>query len=129
VDRLAVDQHAVLVLAVVVEPFAVVREEHDQGAVVDAASLEELQKGSDDLVGPRDLAVVAQLVPGEIRLGRLVGRMRLEEVEKGEERLARVPRDPLRQQSLRVVAAALHPRNGLVHLVGLDVVLVKLESP
>ena len=129
VDRLPVDQHSMLVLAVVIQPFAMVREEDDQSAVVDAALLEELQEGSDDLVGPRDLAVVVQLVPGEIRLGGLVGRMRLEKMQKSEERLTRMPRDPLRQQRLRVVAAALHPRDGLADPGGLDVVLVKVEPP
>ena len=130
VDRLAVEENAVLVLAVVVEPLAVVRQEDDEGAVVDVLVLEVLQERADDLVGPRDLAVVGQLVAAERRApaARTASGARRGE---GTRRTGPSARGPIQsvQQRLRLAPVALDARQRLARLRRLDVVLVEVEAP
>ncbi len=117
-----------LVLAVVAKALAVVRKENHDRAVVQSPLLQEPQEPSDDLVGAGDLSVVGERVPASEGLGRLVGRVRLEEVQEREERLVSPPADPLRQKRRRLVAAALDAGERLVDLRRLDGVLVELET-
>ena len=57
-ERLAVEEDAVLLLAVVAQPLAVVGEEDDDRPVVDPLLLQLGEQVADDRVGGGDLAVV-----------------------------------------------------------------------
>jgi len=84
-DRLAIEEDAVLLLPVVAEPFAVVGEEDDERPVVDPQLLQLVEKRADDAVRGRHLRVVAVGILRPVRLRRLVGRVGLVRVEKREE--------------------------------------------
>ncbi len=108
--RFAVEKDPVLVLAVLAEPFAVVRQEDDEGAVVEALLLQEPEEGPDDRVGRRDLAVVGtSRVARREGLRRRVGGVRLVEVEDGQEGLSlRESRDPALEKRLGLRAGTLN---------------------
>ena len=129
-DRLAVEKDAVLVLAVVAESLAVVGEEHDERAVVDLPHAEKVEKPSGDRVRRRDLAVVGV---GSItrlqRLRRLVGRVRLVEVEKREEApVRRLRADPALEPAARVVPGPLKLPDRLGGVARLDGIVVEVEA-
>src|SRR5687767_8958491 len=71
-NRLAIEKDAVLILAVIAEPLAMVGEDHDQRIVVHLRLLEMLHEGADDRVDGLDLRVVRGLVR----------RVRLEEMKE-----------------------------------------------
>ena len=73
-----------LLLAVVPEALAVVRQQDDQGVVVQAARAQGVEQAADDLVGVRDLAVVRCVARETVR--RRVGRVRLVQMQKQEDR-------------------------------------------
>ena len=87
-DRLAVEKNSVLPFPVIAESLPVVGEKNDEGAIVDSPPLQFRDPGPDDLVGARDLSVVREGIAAAVGLRRLIGRVRLEEVEKREERSA-----------------------------------------
>ncbi len=129
VDRLAVEQDAVLVLAVVVQALTVIREKDHERAVVEPALLQKRDHLAHDLVGSGDLAVVRKRVAALVGLRRLVRRVRLEEVQERKDAALRMGRNPIREEPLGLLAAALHAREGLVHARRLDVVLPEVEAP
>ena len=57
-DRLVVDEQAVLLLAVIAEALAVIRQQDDRRSVVELVRLQVADQPADDLVGVGDLAVV-----------------------------------------------------------------------
>ena len=57
-ERFAIEEDPVLVFAVIAEAFAVIRDQQDHGAVVDALRLQIVEKLADDVVRRRHLAVV-----------------------------------------------------------------------
>src|SRR5207302_8791662 len=70
------------------QPFAMIRKEDDERAVVGVQAFELGEEIADDLIGGRDLAVIRQLVARGERLRRRVGSVRLVDVEKEEERFS-----------------------------------------
>ena len=101
-----VEKEPVLLLAVIAEPFAVIGEQHDGRALVDARGAQPVEQPADDLVRVGDLAVI-RLVGGEARRRR-VGLVRLVDVEEEEERLLRIARpEPLLSGRERAFAIAL----------------------
>ena len=87
VEGLAVEEYAVLLLAMVAEPLAVVGDEEDDRAVIDTRAAELAEELSDHRVARRDLAVVGSAVAAAEGLGRLIRRVRLVDVQEQEERL------------------------------------------
>ena len=85
-EDLAIEQDPVLLLAVVPEPFSMVGDEEDQRTVVDAVALERFEELAHDTVARRDLAVVRRSVAAPIRLGRLMGEVRLVDMQEEKER-------------------------------------------
>src|SRR5439155_13128897 len=77
VKDLAIEQDAVLLLAVVPEAFPVVGDEKDDRAVVDPLALELPEELSHDGVARRDLAIVGRSVAAPEGLGGLVWEVRL----------------------------------------------------
>jgi hypothetical protein len=129
-QRLAVEEHAVFRLSMLAEALAVVRQEHDQGLVVDALFLQQREEAPDDGIGRRDLAVVGPLLVAALeRLRRLVGSVRLVEVEKGKHGLAggRL-RQPRRELLFRLVPRPLDAADGQGALGRLHVVVVEVEA-
>ncbi len=125
-DLLAVEQQAVLVLAVVAQTLAVVGEQDDERALVEPAAIELGEEIADQRVGGGDLAVVGVGVARAPGFGWAVGRVRLVEMEQEEERPAaglgeksRSPRRPPRRPAVRRCArrrrrrqpASAHRRN------------------
>jgi hypothetical protein len=80
VDRLVVDEQAVLLLAMIAESFAVIRHQHDRRTVVELMRLQVLHQAADDFVAVRDLAVVGRVRREACR--RCVRLVRLVEMEK-----------------------------------------------
>src|SRR5436309_1301700 len=93
-DRFAVEKDAVFILPVIAEPFAMIGKEDDERAVVDAGAAERVEKAADDRVGGGDLGVVWLEARPE-RLRRVVGGVRLVEVQEKKERLRLMRADPL----------------------------------
>src|SRR5437899_4567014 len=87
-DRLAIEEDPMLVLPVLTEPLAVVRQEQDERSVIQTLALQETEESSDNGIGRRDLAVVGvSRVTRREGLGRRVRGMRLVDVEDGQEGL------------------------------------------
>ena len=118
-----------LVLAVLTESFAVVRQEDEEGAVVEALLLQEPEEGPDDRIGRRDLAVVGtSRVARREWLRRGVGGVRLVEVEEGQEGLSfRESRDPALEKRLGFRAGTLDFPDRLSSLPCFDPVFVEVE--
>ena len=106
-DGLAVEKQPVLPLAVIAEALAVIRQQHDEGLVVEAAAAERRHQASHQLVGVRNLPVVGRVLRKARR--RRVGRVRLVQVHEQEEPRRR-PR----------VEPSIHGRDG-VGAIALDV--------
>ena len=58
VDRFVIDEQPVLLFAVIAQPFAVIRHEHDRRLIVELVRFEEADEAADDFVGVGDGAVV-----------------------------------------------------------------------
>ncbi len=87
VRRAVVDEEAVCGLAVIAEAFSVVPHDHDHGAVVQAEVLQRPEHARDLRIGEGDFAVVGVfLVLRCERLRRPVRRVRVVEMDPGEER-------------------------------------------
>ena len=82
VNRFVVDEQSVLLLAVIPEPFTVIRQQHDRGTVVELTRLQVLEKMPDDFVAVGNLAVVRQVLAEPWR--RRVRPVRLVEMEEQE---------------------------------------------
>ena len=83
VHRLVVEKQPVLLLAVIAEPFAVIRQQHDRRPIVEPDARRRIEQTADDLVGVSDLAVVRRVHREPRR--RCVGLVRLVEMEEQEE--------------------------------------------
>ena len=110
-QRFAVQQEAVLGLAVIAESFAVVGDDDHDRAIEDAARGKPIEKAAHELVRVGDLAVVG--LRHRVRRRRRVRRVRLVEVQEREQRLAGVRIDPRRQRVHRARAVALRVRERL----------------
>ena len=95
-----------LLLAVVAQALAVIRGDDDHRLVVGLLLPQPVQEAPDQLVGVGDLAVVGV---GElaVRRGRVVGRVRLVEMQEGEEGRLAALRDPAEQRLDRQRAVPL----------------------
>ena len=113
VDRLAIEQDPVLRLAVVVEPFAVVRDEHHQRLVVAAELAQPLEQLAERRVGRRDLALVRRAVARELVRRGCPGRVRLVEVDEEEEGPAAHAAQPGERARHGRRPVALHLADGL----------------
>jgi hypothetical protein len=82
VDRFVVHEETVLLLAVVAQPFSVIGEQDDCGAIVELMRLQVLHEAPDDFVRVRDFAVVRRVGGEAIR--RRVWLVRLVQVEEQE---------------------------------------------
>ena len=117
-----------LLLPVLIQPFAMVGEQHDRGAIVDPLPLQVVEELADDRVRRGDLAVVRRARVLAAKFGsRRVRRVRLEEVEEEEERLLRAPFDPALGDRFRFGARPLQAADRLAAL-HLDVVVVEVEG-
>ena len=126
-ERLAVEEDAVLVLAVLPEPLAVVGEEDDEALLVEAERLQPVDQLAHDGVRRGDLAVVGLGVPAPEGLGRLVGAVRLVDVEEREEGRVLLRLDPALVARLR--APGRWTRFiGRPAFVGLDGVVPEVEA-
>ena len=123
-QRLFVEQEAVLVLAVGAEPLAVIGQHHDRGPPRRPRLLERGDQLPDEVVGERDLAAVgvAGVALAERRRG-CVGRVRVEQVDPGEERPAAVLGQPVRR-----VRGGLRPRPLAAPRAGVVVPQVVVEQ-
>src|SRR5437899_2986852 len=74
---LAIQQDPVLVFAMLAEPFAMIRKEHDGGAVVDALLAKKIEETSDHRVCRGNVSVVGSSVLRAKWLGRIVRRVGL----------------------------------------------------
>ena len=83
VNRFVVQEQSVFLFAVVAQPFAVVRDEHDRGLIVELAGLEVPHEAAEDFVRVGDGAVVGSQRAEP--LGRRVRRVRLVQMQKQEE--------------------------------------------
>ncbi len=126
-DRLAIEQDAVLVLAVLAEPLAVVREEDDDRPVVDAEALQLVQQVADDPIGRGHLAVVLLGIARGEGLRRLVGGVRLVDVEEEEKGLLRRGAQPVERQPQGLGPRPLEAAEAAAGLE-LDAVLVEIEA-
>ena len=106
VRRLAVEKHAVLLLAVIAEPLAVVREQHDGRSIVELRRAKAIEQAADELVGIRDLAVV-RIVLRET-LGRRIRLVRLVEMQKEKKRFRTLTVEPFLGRGERLRSIALH---------------------
>src|SRR5207247_6149081 len=86
VEDLAIEQDPVLLLAMVPQTLPMVGDEEDDRAVVDAVALELPEELPDDAVARRHLAVVRRSVAAPIGLRRLIGEVRLVDVQEEKER-------------------------------------------
>jgi hypothetical protein len=125
--RLAIEKEAVLLFAMIAEPFAVIGKQDDGGAVVEIHPAQAIEEAPDDLVGVGDLAVVRRVGAKPCR--RRVGLVRLVDVEEEEERLGAVaPLEPGFRDRQRLFAAALHlPDRQLARRRG-HVAVVRVEA-
>ena len=95
-------------LAVLAERLAVIRGDCHERAVADAEPRQSRVESADEFVGPGDLAVVwLARIAGRIRLRRLVGRVRIVQVDPDEGARARMPFEPSDRLADRDVAAFL----------------------
>ena len=117
-----------LVLAVIAEPFAVIGEKNDRAAIVEGLVLQERNEAADDRVRGGDIAVVRRAVARVKRLGRVVGRVRLVDVEEEEKRSRLRPGDPLLGDGPRLLAAALRATHAEEVRVDGDVVVPEVEA-
>ena len=106
VNRFVVDEEAVLLLAVIAEPFAVIRQHDHRRAVVQLVRLEIFHEPSDDLVGIGDLAVVRRVCGEALR--RRVRLVRLVEMEEEKRARGAGGCEPLLGNRFRRAAVALH---------------------
>ena len=130
-SRAVVDEEAVEVLAVVAEPFPVVGCDHQKGPLEQASGLERLAQSSDQAVRVGDLRVVGPLrIARRERLGRLVGVVRLEQVQPQEERRARHLVEPGLGLPDRLRPPTLDGRQ-IQHarILDLELVVVAVEAP
>ena len=106
VDRFVVDEEPVLLLAVVAEPFSVIRQQDDRRPVVQLMRLQVLDQESDDFVGVRDLSVVGRVFRKTFR--RRVRLVRLVEMEEEKRARGAGGCEPLLGNRFRRAAVALH---------------------
>ena len=86
-ERGLVDEEAVDALAVLAQALAVVGRHHQERVVPQPQAAQGLVQAAHELVRPRDLAVVGPArVSAGVGLGRLVGIVRVVEVDPREER-------------------------------------------
>ena len=112
-ERLAVEQDRVLLLAVVAEPLAVVGgDDHERAVVERRVCAQVVEQLAHDGVGGGHLAVVRGAVARAERLRRVPRDVRLVDVEEVEERRRRVRVDPAPREAERDAArAAAGPRS------------------
>jgi hypothetical protein len=127
-DRLAVEEDAVLLFPMVAEAFAVVGDDEDEGAVVEPAVAQELQEVAHDRIGAGDLRVIRRPHAAAVRLGRVVRRVWLVEVEKDEERLRGMRIDERARRGGGRGAVALHESHRLLAAGRRDAIVVRLEA-
>ena len=106
VDSLVVHEQPVLLLAVVAEPFSVIRQQDDRRPVVQLMRLQVLDQASDDFVGVRDLSVVGRVFRKTFR--RRVRLVRLVEMEEEKRARGAGGCEPLLGDRFRRAAVALH---------------------
>ncbi len=100
-----VDEQAVLLLAVVAEPLAVIRQQHNRRAIVQLLVCEMRDHPADDLVRVRDFAVVRRIFLEPLR--RRVRLVRLVQMEKQEELRRGLAVQPPFGDCFRLAAVAL----------------------
>ena len=83
-----------LVFAVIVQSFAVIGQQNDDGAMVKAFRFQKREELSDDRVGRGNLAVVCVRVAAAKWFGRIVRHVRLVDVKEKEEWLLRMCANP-----------------------------------
>ena len=125
---LAIKQNSVFVLAMVAQPFAMVGNENDQSPVIDVATLELFQEGAHDRIRGGYLAVVGQPIAAPVRFGRLVGGVRLVQVEKEKEGLLLDTRKPAEATANGFLPSALDSTRRLNVDRLLDRVIVEVEG-
>ena len=113
-DRLAVEEDAVLLFAVVAEALAVIGEQDDEGSVVEPEPAQAIEERAHRGIRGRHLAVVGIGVRGAPRLGRLVGGVRLVQVEEEEDRTPRRRAQVLERDGDRLRTGPLELPQGLL---------------
>ena len=119
-----------LVLSVVAETLSVIRDEHDDGAVVEAALLQVRQEMADRRVGRRDLAVVGvRRVFLLVRRRRTIWVMRIVQMHPEKKLLAGILGQPIQRDAPRPCLGR-HPgeRHALAHERMFCVALLRPES-
>jgi hypothetical protein len=133
VERVVVHEVPVARLAVAAERLAVVAHHHDHGAVLEAVRFQPGQASPHLLVGEGDLSVVepAQAASAESRaerLGRLVGRVRVVQMDPREEWAPLVGVEPRERRVHDLVARPLHgPEIQVLVLPEVEAVVVHVE--
>ncbi len=84
-ERLSIEEDAVGVVAVVAEPFAVIRHQDDESVVVVPQFAQTVEQAAHEVVGVGDLGIVAVAVAGRERRWSGVRGVRLVDVEEEEE--------------------------------------------
>ena len=105
-DRFVVDEQAVFLLAVIAEPFAMIRQQHDRRPIVELVRFQVPHELADDFVRVGDLAVVGSVL-GEA-VGRRVRLVRLVQVQEEKRPRRTDRREPAFRDGFRRRAVALH---------------------
>ncbi len=127
VDRFLVHEQPVFLLAVIPQPFTVIRQQHDGGAVVELVRLEIPDQTADDFVRVRNFAVVRGVL-GESG-GRGVWLVRLVEVQEEEHTGGADGVEPVLGDDYRVGAVALHLAGRPLGRARGHLVVEELEPP
>src|SRR5437667_2766439 len=101
----------------IIETFAMIRQQHDERLVIDASPLQIIDEASDDGVGEGNLAVVVIRVPAEVRLRRRIGSVRLIEVQEKKEWPPHLSVQPTLSGLKRLGAVSLNARD---HSLAID---------
>ena len=134
VHRVVVDEVAVRPFAVPAEALSVVADHHDGRLTVETVRLQPRQQPPHLLIGEGDLAVVeaGHAARAELRaegLRRLVGRVRVVEVDPGEERLLRAALEPGQRSVDHLVGGPLHAAEvEVLVLLQVEAIVVDLEA-
>jgi hypothetical protein len=126
VERLAIEQDAVLAFAVIAEPLTVIRHDGDDRVVEEMFRLEPLEQPAYELVRVGNFAIVGVGEP--MRGRRRVRGVRLVEVEEREHLRARFPIDPVGERVNADLPVALVVAQRLSASRNLDRIVEEIEA-
>ena len=130
-----IDEVPVRAFAMTAERFAVVAGDDQNRLLIQSGVLQPRHEAADLLIGKRDLAIVetrqtAAAELGEQRFRRLVGAVRVVQMNPGEEGAILAPLQPRERGIHHLIAAPLDAREiEVLELLEIELVVVEAESP